>query len=156
MMTDEINSLLERWLARGCADKELEAETRKMVDDYAGYKARAANGWNDASRASWWIVMLALGQRETQRAEVGDWAVETSHLMGLRKHSLGFDCAIGKIVSFDPASARYTIMCRDGKLHDWENAYFLKLPKPAEPDPIDPSVEVALVSKNPAAAKPRG
>jgi hypothetical protein len=87
-----------------------------------------------ASRDAWWIVTLALQLRETQRPKVGEWAVEITHAPGLRaRRSMALDCAIGKIVSIEGDT--FTIETRDGSVHRWENAYFVKLPQPVEIEP---------------------
>ena len=85
-----------------------------------------------ATREVWWIAMLALSARDIERPKVGDWAIECSHLAMLRKHSVGFDIAIGKVVSID--GSNYEIEARDGTLQRWENAYFIRLPQPAMPN----------------------
>jgi len=73
--------------------------------------------------------MLALeNTQNTEEPQIGDWVVEVTHLIGMGKHSLALDCAIGKLVG--KASSNYLLELRDGSEFSWENAKFLKLPQP--------------------------
>lgn len=74
------------------------------------------------------IAMLCMSERNYDRPQIGDWAVECSHLIGMPKNKrVGLPLAIGKVISVENHDC-YTLTLLNGKEQRWENAMMRKLP----------------------------
>ena len=91
---------------------------------------RLANKW------VWWLAKAAMElqslRRERLEPQVGDVAVETTHVIGLARHKLGLEAALGEIVSIEAGKYGkiYTLKTMSGDLQKWENAMLVVLERP--------------------------
>lgn len=74
------------------------------------------------------IARLSMTERDYDRPEIGDWAVEASHLIGMpRTKPVALPTAIGKVISKEMGDV-YTLKLLNGNEQRWENAMMRKLP----------------------------
>ncbi len=88
--------------------------------------AKLAAAREEAERYVWWLAHLATNQRTFEKVEIGDWAVECSHLVGTARRQIGHPYAVGKVVSIEPNSC-YVLELLNGTTQRWENAMMRKL-----------------------------
>lgn len=80
----------------------------------------------------WW---LAFAEAKTyDEPKIGDWVIETTHIIGLRSAMVGRLDAIGKLIKVETETEphlrgmkTYTIETIEGKEAIWSNAMFRKL-----------------------------
>lgn len=101
----------------------MEAERDRLLADNKAMRAVLEDGATRARVLTWVVAMLA---EDYDKPQVGDWVVEKSHLVGVRKCQ-ALPSAIGKIKEIADYSC-YTIECMDGVEQRWENAMMVKIP----------------------------
>ena len=84
-----------------------------------------------ASKYIWLVARLAMGLPYPRKTpEVGDLVVETTHIMGLARHKLGFEKALGYVLEIDDSDGewnkRYLIESLDKECGQtwWSNCLF--------------------------------
>jgi len=86
------------------------------------------------SRLIWWLADFASENHE--EVTVGDWVVEISHVIGMRKAQVGKLDAVGKLLKIEVevltepyllGEKKYTLLTLEGKEVIWKNAMFRKI-----------------------------
>lgn len=80
-----------------------------------------------ASMLVWWLALMAGEVTKYRHPVVGDWVVESTHLVGTSRHKIGMLCAVGKLLKIedDPeykSEKVYTILTLEGKEQVWRNS----------------------------------
>lgn len=98
-----------------------------------------------ASKLVWWLASLAsVPPREYREPKVGDIVVETTHRLGMARHSLGLIDAVGELIAIEKDDKRgtiYTLRTLEGKEQRWENAHMSVVDRPnaaGERQPSEP------------------
>jgi len=92
-------------------------------------QTQTANKW------VWYIARLALelwGDGKRRDPVVGDMVVETTHLVGLARHKLGLECAVGELMEITTGDygKKYRIKTLSGEFQYWENCLLVPLDRP--------------------------
>lgn len=76
---------------------------------------------------------LSYQRRVALKPQIGDIVVEVTHIIGLAKHQLGLETAVGELIDINPTDAggvRYTLKTLDGETQNWENASMVVIERP--------------------------
>jgi hypothetical protein len=95
----------------------------------------------ERSLFAWFIAKLVLEMNDglprgqSQRPQVGDWAVEVTTMIEARRDGMHWNTAIGEVIAADHEKSEYVLLLADGTTQRWENAGMRVLPKPHHAKP---------------------